>query len=115
MKSKIPQAKSAPEENFALHWRVLGGPPFEREWAFHQWRVDFAWPAAKFAVEIEGGVREGDDRGRHLRAKGFIKDCVKYNELALAGFRLVRLVPSQIQPALLERIVMEVQRNLGGK
>lgn len=112
-KAKLPQARSQPEETFAVTWRVLGGPAFEREWPFHpsrDWRVDFAWPTAKFAVEIEGGVTEGPKRGRHLRAGGFIADCEKYTELALAGFRLVRLVPKQVQPTLLERIIQEVRK-----
>jgi hypothetical protein len=115
MATKIPKAKSEPEERFALAWRALGGPPPEREYKFHNsrgWRLDFAWPSARIAVEIEGGIHEGAGRGRHMRQAGFEADALKYAECALAGYRVIRLTPSMIQPALLERLALEVKRTL---
>ena len=115
MASKLPKAKSEPEERFALAWRVLGGPAFEREYEFakpRMWRFDFAWPLARVAVEIEGGAWEGEHRGRHLRQLGFTDDCVKYAEGALLGWRVIRLTPPMIQPALLERLASEIRRSL---
>jgi len=111
--AKIPAAKSPHEEAFAIAWRVLNGPPFEREFKFSAtrgWRLDFAWPAAKIAVEIEGGIHEGASRGRHMRQGGFEADALKYAECALAGYRVIRLTPSMIQPALLQRLILEVRR-----
>jgi len=111
MPAKLPQPLSRPEESFAIAWRALGGPPFVREYVFceRKWRFDFAWPAAKIAVEIEGGVHEGAGRGRHMRQLGFTDDCVKYGEAALLGWRVLRLTPPMIQPALLERIVEAIR------
>jgi very-short-patch-repair endonuclease len=112
--SKVPAAKSEPEERFMITWKSLGGPTPEREFAFHpsrKWRFDFAWPRVMIAVEIEGGVREGASRGRHMRQAGFIADAEKYNFAALMGWRVVRLAPSMIQPALLEQIMLELRRS----
>lgn len=64
-----------------------------REYKFHpdrKWRIDFAWPSHKLAIEIEGGVWT---RGRHIRGKGFLNDMEKYNELARMGWCLFRFTP----------------------
>lgn len=69
-------------------------PVPEAEYRFHpkrKWRTDYAWPLAKLALEVEGGVWTG---GRHTRGAGFLKDCEKYNELAAMGWRLLRTTPS---------------------
>lgn len=70
---------------------------WEREWKFHptrKWRFDFAWPLEKFAVEIEGGVWSG---GRHTRGKGFIEDCIKYNEAVMLGWRVIRVTTEMVE------------------
>jgi hypothetical protein len=74
--TKIPKAKSEPEERFNIAWRSLGGPKPEREYRFceRKWRFDFAWPEVRIAVEIEGGINEGKRRGYHMRKEGFLKD-----------------------------------------
>jgi very-short-patch-repair endonuclease len=59
-----------------------------------KWRLDYGWPEEKLALEIEGGIWI---RGRHTRPKGFIADMEKYNELAILGWRLLRVTPQQIQ------------------
>jgi hypothetical protein len=41
-----------------------------------RWRTDYAWPLAKLALEVEGGVWTN---GRHTRGTGFLKDIAKYN------------------------------------
>jgi very-short-patch-repair endonuclease len=111
--AKIPRAKSPCEEAFALAWKVLEGPPYTREFKFafpRLWRFDFAWPEAKIAVEIDGGIHEGAGRGRHMRQGGYEKDAEKMANAALMGWRVVRCTPSMIQPALLERLIFEVRR-----
>ena len=70
---------------------------YVREHRFHEtrkWRLDFAWPAQRLAVEVEGGVWIG---GRHNRGTGFMADCEKYNELACLGWRLVRVTPGHFK------------------
>jgi very-short-patch-repair endonuclease len=64
------------------------------EFRFHptrKWRTDYAWPLAKVALEVEGGIFTG---GRHSRGAGMLKDMEKYNELARMGWRLLRIPPS---------------------
>ena len=68
----------------------------EREVRFHEtrkWRFDLAWPAARVAVEIEGGSYVG---GRHTTGPGFWRDLEKYNEAALAGWTVIRVTPRMI-------------------
>jgi len=100
--------KSDLEATFDLHIRALGLPEPEREYRFHptrRWRFDFAWPDRMLAVEIEGGVWS---RGRHTRGSGFVKDCEKYAEAALLGWRVIRIPGTWLQSgedvALLERL-----------
>jgi very-short-patch-repair endonuclease len=83
-------ARSKLEILFGLHVASLGVPMPEREYKFHpirKWRVDFAWPGLKLAVEIEGGIWT---RGRHTRGVGVLGDMEKYNALASMGWRLLR-------------------------
>jgi len=61
------------------------------EYKFHnerRWRFDFAWPAVKVAVEIEGGIFSG---GRHTRGTGYEKDLEKYNTAITLGWKVYRL------------------------
>jgi hypothetical protein len=57
----------------------------ERKWAF-----DYAWPEAKVAVEIEGGIWKG---GRHVHPSGFLKDIEKYNHAAADNWLVLRFPP----------------------
>jgi hypothetical protein len=53
-------------------------------------------------IEAEGGIWVN---GRHNRAAGFNADLEKYLEAGLAGWRVFRLGPEQIQFSLVERLV----------
>jgi hypothetical protein len=66
------------------------------EFRFHpsrRWRFDWAWPAHRLALEVEGGIR---DNGRHTRPLGFLADMVKYNQAAALGWRLLRCTPGTL-------------------
>ena len=70
--------------------------PFEKEYCFHnsrKWRFDFAIPADKIAIEIEGGIWTN---GAHVRGKHFLSDCEKYNQAVLLGWRVLRFTPEQV-------------------
>lgn len=72
------------------------GVDVEQEYQFHprrKWRFDYAIPAHKIAIEVEGGAWID---GRHNRAAGFIKDMEKYNNAAIMGWRLLRVTPQQL-------------------
>lgn len=89
--------RRASEDLLAAQLRAYGLPEPEREFRFHpdrMWRVDFAWPAWKIAVEVEGITFAG---GRHQRPAGFEKDSEKYNALASAGWRLFRYTPARVK------------------
>lgn len=58
-----------------------------------KWRIDYAWPEYKVALEIEGGVWTN---GRHVRPSGYIKDMEKYNSMEMYGWLLLRYVPAGI-------------------
>jgi very-short-patch-repair endonuclease len=58
-----------------------------------KWRFDFAFPAHRVAVEVEGGVFT---RGRHTRPIGYLKDLEKYSHAAALGWRLIRCTPQQL-------------------
>ena len=92
-KPKIPQKKSPGEEAFALHCCAERLVP-EREYYFHpkrKFRFDFAFPAHKLAVEVEGGMY-----GRHQRVGGFEGDCLKYGEAAILGWRVIRVTTRMV-------------------
>jgi hypothetical protein len=72
-------------------------PEPEREYLFHEqrkWRFDYAWVAEGIALEFEGGIWMKTKTGRskgHAHPKRFLKDCEKYNEAALYGWRVLRV------------------------
>ncbi|WP_230411635.1 endonuclease domain-containing protein [Collimonas humicola] len=85
-----PRAPSAIEELFNFQVRALKLPSTTREHKFHpvrKWRIDFAWPGRKLAVEIEGGIWT---QGRHTRGAGVRADMEKYNALSCLGWTLLR-------------------------
>jgi hypothetical protein len=57
------------------------------------WRFDYAWPAHRVALEVEGGRFTG---GRHTSAEGFHKDLEKYNAAACLGWRVLRITPRAV-------------------
>lgn len=76
---------------------AAGLPKPEVEHCFHptrKWRLDLAFPEHKLAVEIEGGVFAS---GGHVWPTGFMKDLEKYNELAILGYRLIRVTPRMVK------------------
>ena len=77
------------EETFALLCLAHNYPDPQREAHLlgDRRRFDFAWPDKLIAVEIEGGVW---NNGRHVRGRGFIDDCRKYNEAQILGWRVLR-------------------------
>ncbi len=91
-------SKSDLEEKMAL---LIKMSPWttapKRQYRFappRRWKLDFAWPESKVALEVEGGTWVG---GRHVRGKGFEADCEKYNELAAMGWRLIRVTSTMVK------------------
>jgi hypothetical protein len=93
----MPAIMSRTPNSFAPICRALKLPVPEIEYRFdprRRWRFDYAWPERRIALEVEGGAWL---RGRHNRARGFIKDLEKYNEALLLGWRVLRVTPQEVQ------------------
>jgi len=93
--------------DFIALCRAAGIPEPVAEYRFHtvrRWRIDFAWPDYKLAVEIEGGAWV---YGRHTRPQGFIRDIEKYNALTLAGWHLLRFTPKQVRTGEAVRTILD--------
>lgn len=99
-KEAKPKAKTEAsnlESIFATQILAMRLQPAVREHRFHpdrKWRMDFAWPDKRIAVEIEGGVW---GLGRHNRPKGFIADTEKYNAAAALGWTVLRFTGKHIR------------------
>lgn len=83
-----------------LHLCASSGlPQPELEFRFHpqrRWRLDFAWPPLRLALEVEGGAWLPGG-GRHNRGRGFLADMTKYNAAVLLGWRILRVTPQQLK------------------
>jgi len=81
------KAKARCEMMFVQRW---DGPAYVTEHRFHpvrKWRFDYAWPDAKVAFEIEGGIFS---RGAHVRPRGIADDIDKGNAANELGWRVFR-------------------------
>lgn len=91
-KEKAEQAK----KRFPVMCTVQQVPPPVMEYRFHAkrlWRFDYAWPALKVALEVEGGGWTG---GRHTSGSGFAKDMEKYNYATAMGWAVLRVSPGHL-------------------
>lgn len=82
------------------------GEPWEAEYRFHpvrKWRFDRAFPAAKVAVEVDGGVWTG---GRHVRPVGYQRDLEKLNAAVSLGWRVLRVTWKEVGDGTLERLLI---------
>lgn len=79
---------------------LAGLPAPKPEFKFHAtrgWRIDAAYPDRLIAIEIEGAVHRLKDR--------FQRDMEKYQELFLAGWRLLRVSTAQVRSGAALRLV----------
>ncbi len=99
---------SKAEETFAFHVKLSGLPEPVREYRFSQltgrlWRFDFAWPALKLAVEIEGLTHYGKNAdgsakvSRHQTSRGYQNDLDKYNQAVAECWRVLRFSQHQVK------------------
>lgn len=80
------------EAAFLDLWQAVGGPPLAREVKFYkdfgrEWAFDFLHVETSTAFEVEG---IGGQKSRHTTFKGYREDCIKYNEAAWLGYRVIR-------------------------
>ena len=82
--------------DFATIIVAAGLPEPVEEFRFdpvRKWRFDYAWPEHRLALEAEGGTWSG---GRHVRGKGYERDCEKYNAAALQGWKVLRVTTAMM-------------------
>ena len=98
------------EWKFALCWEAVNGPALVHEYRFNpkrRWRFDFAHPASKVAIEIEGGTWVSGSHGRGAR---YGTDCEKYNAAILAGWQVFRLTTNMVGVVWAATILQHVQK-----
>ena len=61
------------------------------------WKIDFAIPGRRIAVECQGGVFMTGPSGH--KGIGYCDDCTKYNHLAEGGWQLFFVIPKKGHPA----------------
>lgn len=91
------RAKADKADLFAAYWNVGSADAIApvREYRFdpvRRWRFDFAWPAQRVAVEVEGNAWHVRGGGRHMQDA----DLEKYNAAAFAGWRVFRFSPGML-------------------
>lgn len=76
---------------------VLAVYQMQKEYRFHperRFRFDYALPDYKIAIEIQGGTWT---RGKHVRGKGYERDCEKLNLAQAMGWRVLWYTPQMIE------------------
>lgn len=58
------------------------------------YRLDFAWPEYKIAIEYQGGMFMG--KSGHSNVAGQTRDCKKINEAQLKGWLVIFANPKTI-------------------
>ena len=102
----MPRKTTAQQTYFGAWIKQHGLPPPTNEHPFHPsrgWRFDFAWPAFRVALEVEGGIFGGTDpktgrkfKGAHSSVGGILRDIEKYNEGVAHGWRILRTPPDRL-------------------
>lgn len=110
--SFLPRAARKDTPLIETHIRLLHIPEPVKELRFAEalgrnWRFDYAWPAQRIALEIEGGVFgrkiEATDGktyrvgGRHSTGVGLTNDAVKYNRAAILGWLVIRATTDMVR------------------
>ena len=57
------------------------------------WRLDFAWPRYKVAIESDGGTWAG---GRHNTGSGYAEDIRKRNAATLLGWKVYNVLSAKL-------------------
>lgn len=89
------------ENRFLALWQRFGGPTdgMERDYRFDQphsrMEFDFAWPALRLAVEVNGGQYKGAKSG-HGSVRGLERDAKKIWAAQVKGWRLFVLTSSMV-------------------
>lgn len=84
------------KNTYSKIYENLFGGEWWAEWYFHperKWRFDYACPAVKIAIEVDGGIFTG---GRHSGGVGQLKDMEKMNWAQALGWRVFHVTPDDM-------------------
>ena len=107
---KISEAKrkSNPiEDELAFQIRATRMPKPERQYRYappRKFAADFAWPAQRLLVEVQGGIWT---RQAHGSIKGVLADIDRLNAATLAGWRLLRFTPEMVKSGAARMMIDE--------
>lgn len=66
-----------------------------------RWRFDWAWPAFKVAVELDG-------YNYHTSRAGWLKDMEKMNEALLLGWRVFHVTPADVSSGKADLLMVRI-------
>jgi len=93
--------------NLSTIFKVLNLEPV-KEYKFHssrKWRFDYAFIDQRVAVEYEGIF---STKSRHLNLTGYMKDCEKYSEAAILGWRIIRITAQMLRNGMAFDLIRRV-------
>lgn len=93
-------------EQFIADCQVL--PP-RKEYVFSKvkgWRLDYAWPQYKIAVELQGGIF--GHKGGHHSISGLLRDMLKLNHAQFDGWMVFYLNKKDLYPKTSQSAYMVV-------
>lgn len=100
MLNTVQRQKTDKADLFMQYWQIIARdkPSPEEEYNFdkhlnRKHRFDFAFPAYRIAVEIEGNAWNVKGGGKHMQER----DLEKYNIAAREGWLVFRFSPSMIK------------------
>ena len=82
--------------------------PWHPFWRDRAWRLDFAWPTQRLAVEVQGGLFV---QGRHTRGAALAAEYERHNEATLRNWRVLYVTAEQIADG---SALAWIERALGG-
>ena len=62
-----------------------------------EWRLDFAYPYVKVAVEYQGGTFYKKTKTGHNSIQGQLRDWEKFNEAQLAGWIIIFVTAKSVE------------------
>lgn len=86
-------------------------PEPERQYRYipgRQFAADFAWPARRVLLEVQGGIHQTRDgrKRAHGSETGIKRDIDRLNLAMLAGWKLYRITPEQVEHRLADGLAI---------
>ena len=93
-----------------LAWKLPAPEPEYKFMPTRRWRLDFAWIDFDLGLEIQGGLFI---KGRHTRGAALKKEYEKLNALCCLGWRVLYVLPEQVESGEAFALVKEALKGAG--